>query len=68
MTKSSLIRPTLRGLVLALAVTALSSFVARAIPYASQVSKSGDTVTFVLNHAAQGLTVLTNGVPMAHSH
>ncbi|HQL80318.1 MAG TPA: PA14 domain-containing protein [Verrucomicrobiota bacterium] len=61
------LRPTLRGLVLALAVTALSSFVARAVPYASGVVKSGDTVTFILNQPAQSLVVLTNGVPMAHS-
>ena len=56
-----LIRPTVRGLVLALAVTALSSYVARAVPYASQVTKSGNTVTFVLNQSAQGLVVLRDG-------
>ncbi len=61
------LRPTIRGLVLALAVTALSSFVARAVPYASQVTKTGDHVTFILNHAAQSLVILTNGAPMAHS-
>jgi len=49
MNKSSLVRPTLRGLVLALAVTALSSFVAQAVPYASGVSQSGETVTLILN-------------------
>ena len=56
-----LIRPTVRGLVLALAVTALSSYVARAVPYASQVTKSGNTVTFVLNQNAQGLVVKRDG-------
>ncbi|HOX59917.1 MAG TPA: autotransporter-associated beta strand repeat-containing protein [Verrucomicrobiota bacterium] len=61
MTQSSFLRPTVRGLVSALAVTALSSFVAQATPYASQVTKSGDTVTFVLNQAAQGMVVLRDG-------
>ncbi len=61
MNKSSLVRPTLRGLVLALAVTALSSFVAQAVPYASGVSQSGDTVTFILNQEAQGVVVLRDG-------
>jgi len=56
-----LIRPALRGLVLALAVTALSSYVARAVPYASQVVQSGNTVTFILNQAAEGMTVLRDG-------
>jgi hypothetical protein len=61
MTKHPIIRPTLRGLVLALAATALSSYVAQATPYASQVTKSGNTVSFVLNQNAQGLVVLRNG-------
>ena len=52
---------TLRGLVLALAVTALSSKVVRAVPYASGVTRNGNTVTFVLNQDAQGLMVLRNG-------
>jgi hypothetical protein len=60
MKTTSLLR-TLRGLVLALAVTALSSQVARAVPYASGVTKNGNTVTFVLNQDAQGLVVLRNG-------
>ena len=55
------LRPTLRGLVLALAVTALSSQVARAVPYASGVTKSGSTVSFILNQNAQGLVVLRDG-------
>jgi len=48
-------------MVLALAVTALTSYVARAVPYASQVTRSGNTVTFVLNQEAQGMVVLRDG-------
>lgn len=59
--KSFLIRPTFRGLVLALAVTALTSYVAHAVPYASQVTRSGNTVTFILNQEAQGMVVLRDG-------
>ena len=60
-TTNSIIRPTLHGLVLALAVIALSSYVARATPYASGVTKNGNTVSFVLNQNAAGLVVLRNG-------
>ncbi len=59
--KSFLIRPTFRGLVLALAVTTLASYVAHAVPYASQVTRSGNTVTFILNQEAQGMVVLRDG-------
>jgi len=63
MTKSSLIRPALRGLVLALAVTALSSFVARAVPYASGIVSNDAThqVSFILNQDAQSVVVLRDG-------
>jgi hypothetical protein len=61
MTRTPLIRPTLRWLVLALAVTALSGFVVRGTPYAASVTKSGNTVSFVLNQNAAGLVVLRNG-------
>ncbi|HVM51319.1 MAG TPA: hypothetical protein VMU04_25035 [Candidatus Acidoferrum sp.] len=54
-------RPCLRGLVLALAATALSSYVTLGVPYASQITRSGNTVSFVLNQNAQGLVVLRNG-------
>ncbi len=61
-TKNLPTRPTLSGLVLALAVTALSSYVARAVPYASGVSNTtGTTWTFVLNEPATAVTVLRNG-------
>jgi hypothetical protein len=60
MKTTSLLR-TLRGLALVLAATALSSQVARAVPYASGIAKNGNTVTFVLNQDAQGLVVLRNG-------
>jgi len=59
--KSPLTRPTLRGLVLALAVTALSSLVARAVPYATEVVKTGDTVTYILNQNAASVEVLRDG-------
>ena len=61
-TRNPIIRPTLHGLVLALAVVALSSYVARAVPYASGVSNTaGNTWTFVLNEDATAVTVLRNG-------
>lgn len=61
MMKSPLTRPTLRGLVLALAVTALSSLVARAVPYATEVVKTDNTVTYILNQNAASVEVLRNG-------
>ncbi len=61
MTNQSLVRPTVLGLVLALAVTVLSSFVARAVPYATEVVKTGNTVTYILNQNAASVEVLRNG-------
>ncbi len=55
------IRPTLRGLVLALAVIGLSSYVTQAVPYASGIVSNNNTVTFILNQQAQGMVVLRNG-------
>jgi hypothetical protein len=52
-----LIRPTLLGLVLALAVTALSSFVAQAHPYASGITNTGGTISFILNETADTVGV-----------
>src|SRR5512142_2392856 len=52
-----LIRPALRGLVLALAVTALSSFVAQAHPYASGISNNAGTISFILNETADTVGV-----------
>jgi hypothetical protein len=54
-------RPTLRGLVLALAVTALSSVVARAVPYASCITNNGTTVSYYLNEPATDVTVIYDG-------
>ena len=53
-----LIRPTLRGLVLALAATILCGFVAQAHPYASGVTVSGGTVQFYLNENADSVNVV----------
>lgn len=50
----------LRGLLLALGGSLLISS-ALATPYASQVTRSGNTVSFVLNHPAAGITVLRDG-------
>ncbi len=61
MMKSPLTRPTLRGLVLALAAIALSSLVAQAVPYATEVVKTGDTVTYILNQDAASVEVLRDG-------
>src|ERR1035437_7380386 len=54
-------RPILRGLVLALAVTALSSVVARAVPYASCISDHGISVRYYLNEPATDDTVIYDG-------
>src|ERR1035441_508814 len=54
---TQLIRPALRGLVLALAVIALSSFVAQAHPYASGITNNGGTVSFILNETADTVGV-----------
>jgi hypothetical protein len=56
-TKNLRIRPTLRGLVLALALTALSSQVAPAHPYASGITNVGGTIKFILNEAADDVSV-----------
>jgi hypothetical protein len=57
-TRTHSIRPTLRGLVLALAVIALSSFVASAHPYASGISVSSGTVTWYLNENATDVKIV----------
>ena len=56
-TNNLLTRPTLRGLVLGLAVTALSSFVASAHPYASGITNTGGTISFILNETADTVGV-----------
>src|ERR1035438_3185839 len=60
-TRNPSIRPTLRGLVLALAVTVLSSYVARAVPYASCITNNAGTVSYYLNEAADDVKVIFNG-------
>ncbi len=48
------------GLALALGL-AFAASTALAIPYASGVKRTGDTVTFILNHAAASVEVLRDG-------
>jgi hypothetical protein len=48
-------------MVLGLAVMALSSFVARAVPYASCITNNGTTVSFYLNEAADNVKVVYDG-------
>src|ERR1035441_5326530 len=55
--KNPSIRPALGGLVLALAVTALSSQIARAHPYASGIKNTAGTISFILNEAADDVSV-----------
>ena len=57
-----LIRPTVRGWVLGLAATALSSYVATAMPYATSLTNSGGVVSFRLNQ-----TTATNDIVMVLS-
>src|ERR1035441_4086696 len=54
-------RPTLRGLVLALAVIALSGVLARAVPYASCITNNAGTVSYYLNEPATDVTVIYDG-------
>jgi hypothetical protein len=56
--QDSSIRPTLRRLVLALAVAALSSQVATATPYASCLTNNGTTIFFRLNEAADDVKLV----------
>ena len=56
-TRNLLIRPALRGVVLALAAFALSSFVAQAHPYASGITNNSGTISFILNEAADNVGV-----------
>ena len=60
-TRNLSIRPTLRGLVLALAVTVLSSYVVRAVPYASCITNKAGTVSYYLNEAADDVKVIFDG-------
>jgi hypothetical protein len=48
-------------LVLALAVTALSSVVARAVPYASCITNNAGTVSYYLNEPATDVTIIYDG-------
>jgi hypothetical protein len=50
-------RPTLRGLVLALAAIALSSYVATAHPYATCLTNTAGTISFRLNESADAVQV-----------
>ena len=54
-------RPTLRGLVLALAATVLSSSVAPATPFATCLTNNAGTVSFRLNEAADTVKVIWAG-------
>jgi hypothetical protein len=56
-TKTPILRPTLRGLVLALAAFALSSFVASAHPYASAITNASGTISFTLNEGGAAVVV-----------
>lgn len=49
--------PTLRGLVIGLAALALSSYLAKASPYASGVTNDSGTIWFVMNEAGATVTV-----------
>src|ERR1019366_3769968 len=60
-TRNLSIRSTLRGLVLALAITLLSSYVARAVPYASCITNNAGTVSYYLNEAADDVTIIFDG-------
>src|ERR1035438_7385780 len=61
-TRTHSIRPTLRGLVLGLAVLALSSQVVRATPFASCITNDGSgNITFYLNEGGANVTVTYDG-------
>ncbi len=53
-------RPTLRGLVLALAATVLATGVATAHPYATCLTNNAGVVSFRLNEAADSVKILWN--------
>jgi hypothetical protein len=57
----SLLRSTLRGLVLALVATVLASFTARAVPYASCITNNAGSVSYYLNESADSVTVIFDG-------
>ena len=54
-------RNTLLPLAFALAVTALSGHVARAVPYASCITNSGGNVSYILNQDAQDVKIIFDG-------
>jgi hypothetical protein len=61
MMKNPPTRSILRGLALALAVTALACYTARAVPYASCVTNNAGTVSYYLNEAADDVTIIFDG-------
>ena len=54
---SSLTRPAVCGLVSALAAFALSSFLAKATPFASCITNNGSTIYFYLNESGGNVTI-----------
>src|ERR1017187_9436165 len=56
-TRNRSIRPTLRGLVFALAAFGLSGYVATAHPFASGITNTGGTISFILNETADTVGV-----------
>ena len=61
MTMNPILRPTLRGLVLALAVTATVQPSRPSRSLRLRRHQDGNTVSFILNQNAQGLVVLRDG-------
>src|ERR1035441_1094447 len=57
----SLLRPALRGLVLAVAATVLSSYVVTATPYAAGLPNNAGTFSFRRKEAADTVKVFWNG-------
>ncbi len=57
-TRSPLLRPALYGLVLTVAALALSGYVAKATPYASCITNSGNNYTFYLNEPGGNVTIV----------
>jgi hypothetical protein len=52
---------TLRSLVLSLAVAAVAGSTAKAVPYASCITNSASTVTYLLNQNAQDVKIIFDG-------
>ena len=60
-------RPCLQAWILALALTPLAGHIARAVPYASCITNTAGTVSYILNEDADNVKVLFDGLTVTNN-